>query len=58
VPTIVTHGARDRLGRRYKETFDRLEELDLNHISMLMRELGHDLPLVPGVNSKKVRSIK
>lgn len=44
VPTIVTHGLRDNFGRRYAETFNRLEELDLNHVSMLMKELGHELP--------------
>jgi len=44
VPTIVTHGLRDNFGRRYEETFNRLEELDLNHVSMLMKDLGHELP--------------
>lgn len=44
VPTIVAHGAKDRLGRRYEETFKQLEELDINHVSMLMKDLGHELP--------------
>jgi len=44
VPTIVSHGAKDGFGRRYQEAFDRLEELDLNHVSMLMKGLGHELP--------------
>ena len=44
VPTIVAHGAKDRFGRRYEETFKQLEELGVNHVSMLMKELGHELP--------------
>ncbi len=44
VPTIVTHGAKDRMGRKYIETFDQLEKLDVIHVSMLMKGLGHELP--------------
>jgi len=44
VPIIVTHGARDNLGRKYTRVFERMEELDLNHVSILMKELGHELP--------------
>ena len=38
------YGEKDGFGRKYKETFARLEELDVNHVSMLMEGLGHELP--------------
>ncbi len=44
VPTIVAHGDKDTFGRKYADTFKKLEELDVNHVSLLMKGLGHDLP--------------
>jgi acetyl esterase/lipase len=44
VPTIVSHGERDRLGRGYRSFFKQLEELDINHVALFMRGLGHELP--------------
>ncbi len=43
-PTLVSHGDKDSLGRGYRAFFDRLEELDINHVALLMRGLGHELP--------------
>lgn len=44
VPTIAAHGGKDGFGRKYSEVFDRMEELDLNHVSLYMKELGHEFP--------------
>jgi len=44
VPTLVSHGAKDSMGRGYRAFFERLEELDINHVALLMRGLGHELP--------------
>jgi hypothetical protein len=44
VPTIVAHGDKDGFGKKYKEVFKKLEELDVNHVSMLMKGLGHEFP--------------
>ncbi|MCD6287959.1 MAG: Ig-like domain-containing protein [Candidatus Hydrogenedentes bacterium] len=44
VPTIVAHGSKDSLGKGYRAFFDRLNEFDINHISLYMRGLGHELP--------------
>ena len=43
-PTLVSHGAGDSLGRGYRTFFNRLEELDVNHVALLMKGLGHELP--------------
>ncbi|MGD8239011.1 MAG: Ig-like domain-containing protein, partial [Armatimonadota bacterium] len=43
-PTLVTHGQSDRLGRGYRAFFERLEELDTNHVALFMLGLGHELP--------------
>jgi acetyl esterase/lipase len=43
-PTLVSHGQKDSLGRGYQAFFERLEELDINHVALLMRGLGHELP--------------
>jgi len=44
VPTLISHGEKDKLGRGYRSTFKRLEELDINHVALLMKGLGHELP--------------
>ena len=41
---ICADGEKDGFGRKYKEIFARIEELDVNHVSMLMEGLGHELP--------------
>ena len=43
-PTLVSHGEKDSLGRGYRAFFERLEEFDINHVALLMRGLGHELP--------------
>jgi hypothetical protein len=43
-PTLVSHGEKDSFGRGYREFFKRLEELDINHVALLMRDRGHELP--------------
>jgi len=43
-PTLVSHGAKDSMGRGYRAFFERLEEFDINHVALLMRGLGHELP--------------
>lgn len=44
VPTIVAHGDKDSFGGKYKEVFKKLKELDVNHVSMLMKGFGHEFP--------------
>ncbi len=44
VPTLVTHGEKDRFGKNWPETFKKMEELDTNHIALSMKNLGHELP--------------
>jgi len=45
VPTIVSHGGKDSFAKSYyKEAFDTMEKLDTNHLSLLMKEIGHELP--------------
>jgi len=44
VPTIVSHGEKDSHGGGYRSFFKRLEELDINHVALFMRGLGHELP--------------
>ncbi len=44
VPTLVAHGDKDSFGKKYVEVFKKLDELDINHVSMLMKGYGHVLP--------------
>ena len=44
VPTFVAHGAKDKMGRTYKEVFKKLDELDVDHVAMFMKDRGHELP--------------
>jgi len=44
-PTLVAHGDKDSFGKnKYKEVFNKLDSLDINHVALLMKGIGHDLP--------------
>jgi len=44
VPTIVAHGDKDSFGEKYLDVFSELDELDVPHVSLLMKGFGHELP--------------